>query len=273
LTGEPTIPDEVRGMAEDPAAYDRDPAPDSGFLRVLDDRYCLFLGPVPSFTSVLRLRLAADEVERVVEEVRGLVREHAHTKPVWWIGGAATPADIVPQLVALGFVPNEEPGWEPRCTAMALVTEPPQGPEGIVARRVESLDEYALAGEIAHEAFGEPEADREEWRAIVEERFAVEQRGQSVATYLAWIDGEPVASARAVFMPAGALLIGGATLPAARGRGAYRALVRARWDDAVAAGTPALVIQAGAMSRPIVERLGFRPVTKVEILRDAAFQS
>ena len=38
----------------------------------------------------------------------------------------------------------------------------------------------------------------------------------------------------------------------------YRALVRARWDDAVAAGQPALVVHAGAMSRPILERLGFQ---------------
>ena len=42
-----------------------------------------------------------------------------------------------------------------------------------------------------------------------------------------------------------------------RGRGAYRALVRARWDVAVERGTPALTVSAGAMSRPILERLGF----------------
>ena len=88
--------------------------------------------------------------------------------------------------------------------------------------------------------------------------------------YLAWIDGEPVATARAVFADAGALLISGGTLEAARGRGAYRALVRSRWDDAVARGTPALVVQAGVMSRPILDRLGFQPVSHVEILLDAA---
>jgi hypothetical protein len=63
-------------------------------------------------------------------------------------------------------------------------------------------------------------------------------------------------------------MIGGGVLPAARGRGIYRALVRARWDDAVAAGTPALCTQAGAMSRPILEGLGFQPVAEHEILLD-----
>src|SRR5206468_8394543 len=36
-----------------------------------------------------------------------------------------------------------------------------------------------------------------------------------------------------------------------------RALVKARWDDAVARGTPLLVTHAGALSRPILGRLGF----------------
>ena len=55
-------------------------------------------------------------------------------------------------------------------------------------------------------------------------------------------------------------------LPRARGRGAYRALLRARWDDAVALGTPALITQGGSMSRPILERLGFERVGEVHML-------
>jgi hypothetical protein len=63
-------------------------------------------------------------------------------------------------------------------------------------------------------------------------------------------------------------MIGGGVLEHARGRGIYRSLVRARWDDAVAAGTPALCTQAGAMSRPILEGLGFERVADHEILLD-----
>jgi predicted GNAT superfamily acetyltransferase len=55
---------------------------------------------------------------------------------------------------------------------------------------------------------------------------------------------------------------------AARGRGVYRALVRARWDVAVARGTPALVVQAGTMSQPILERLGFRTVCTIRLFVD-----
>ena len=56
--------------------------------------------------------------------------------------------------------------------------------------------------------------------------------------------------------------------PEARGRGAYRALVDARWEAAAERGTPALVTQAGAMSKPILERLGFRGVCEITILLD-----
>jgi hypothetical protein len=38
----------------------------------------------------------------------------------------------------------------------------------------------------------------------------------------------------------------------------------------VAAGVPALVVHAGAMSRPILERLGFDAVAEQEILLDPA---
>jgi len=65
------------------------------------------------------------------------------------------------------------------------------------------------------------------------------------------------------------LLFGGSTLPEARGRGAYRSLVAARWHDAVARGTPVLVTQASPMSRPILAQLGFREVCEIRILLDA----
>ena len=54
----------------------------------------------------------------------------------------------------------------------------------------------------------------------------------------------------------------------ARGRGAYRALVRARWDAAVERGTPALTVMAGSMSAPILDRLGFATVGEGDGLED-----
>ena len=65
---------------------------------------------------------------------------------------------------------------------------------------------------------------------------------------------------RAIYTVAGGYLMGGSTATWARGRGACRAVVRARWDEAVRRGTPALAVGAGPMSQPILERLGFEQV-------------
>ena len=54
----------------------------------------------------------------------------------------------------------------------------------------------------------------------------------------------------------------------ARGLGVYNALIRARWEAAVARGTPALTVQAGRMSKPILEKLGFQDVGQAHIFVD-----
>ena len=63
-------------------------------------------------------------------------------------------------------------------------------------------------------------------------------------------------------------LFGGAVLEQARGLGVYKALVRARWEAAVARGTPALTVQAGQMSKPILVKLGFQDVGQVHLFVD-----
>ena len=88
--------------------------------------------------------------------------------------------------------------------------------------------------------------------------------------FLASFEGRPAASAMSIPSTRGVFLIAGATAPWARGHGLYRALVRARWDDAVARGTPALVTQANPdTSYPILKRLGFEDVCEIVRLEDA----
>ena len=88
------------------------------------------------------------------------------------------------------------------------------------------------------------------------------------------IDG-PVTMVRAWFAARGRerfgplWLAGGVTLPAVRGRGIYRALVRARRDDAVRLGAGALIVIANVeTSYPILERRGFRAAGRVRLLVD-----
>jgi GNAT superfamily N-acetyltransferase len=260
---------EVRRFAEDPGAFGTI-RPESGLTRVLTDRYCLLLGPVPTFTSVSRLRLAPEDVAETLTEIRDLVATQGHREAMWWVGASATPADLVDRLAAHGLVPDRRPSSEPHATALVLTDEPEPGPADIEVRRVASLEEFVAAQHLAGEAFGEPPGQAAEWEAIAEQRFRAERDGFAPRVYLARLDGEPVGVGRALFAedcPA-VLMIGGGVLARARGRGVYRALVRARWEDAVAEGFRALTTHAGAMSRPILERLGFQAVAEIEIMLD-----
>jgi hypothetical protein len=125
-------------------------------------------------------------------------------------------------------------------------------------RRATTDEEHLAADRIAAIAFGGP--------VPTEARPRKEDPNNVV--YLAYVDGEPVSRASGSFGEHGVTLFGGSTLPEARGRGAYRALVAARWADAVERATPVLVTQAGPMSRPILAQLGFREVCEIRILLD-----
>jgi hypothetical protein len=263
------IPEEVRRFAEDPGAWSSI-EPESGLTRVLNERYCLLLGPVATFTSVSRLRLDPESVAETLAEIRSLVADRGHRETMWWVGSSAAPADLADILTTHGLVPDERPGSEPHAASLALAEPPPPAAPDVTARRVATFEEFRRAGEVSAQGFGAPAEEAEAWEAIAEERWVAERSGHAPRTYIAELEGEIVGVARALHAsdcPA-VLLLSGAVLEAARGRGVYRALVRVRWDDAVAAGTPALCTHAGALSRPILERFGFVTVAEQEILLD-----
>ena len=157
------------------------------------------------------------------------------------------------------------PDKDPYAVALVLTHAPPPPPPEIVARRVETLDEYAAANAVQWEAFETPPDEIEEARAKLAERW-----NETVnVMHAAWLDGEIVAAGTSALTEHGLLLYGGATAIRARGRGAYRAVLHARWQEAVRNGTPALITQGGSMSRPILERIGFERVGGVHMLMDA----
>lgn len=253
------IPEHIRRLAAAPPAYGDIPP---GFERFLDERLCLFFGPHRIFTSVFALDLDPDEVAGALEEVRAKARERGVRKVKWWVGPDAQPPDLVRRLRAAGV----ERDNEPRVAAMALLEEPRASDAPVVVLPVRTIEELREAEEVGFEAFQSSEAERQAFRENIEDSWALQ--GRWVQSFAAYLDGRMVGSARSAYVEGAALLIGGAVLPDARGRGAYRALVQARWADAVERGAPALIVHAGSMSRPILERLGFETVCDLEVLED-----
>jgi GNAT superfamily N-acetyltransferase len=225
-------------------------------VRIVTDRYVLWMGrgDQPAWNVAQRFRLQPGELEAVREEIHELLRRRGRTGCSWEVGSHATPDDLVERLHALGLV-DDAP--DALAIGMVLTEAPAQGPPDFEVRRAETTEELREAARIAAIGFGGNASD---------ENPAPPDPNNVV--YLAYLDGKPVARASGSFSEHGVTLFGGATLPEARGRGAYRALVAARWEDAVRRGTPALITQAGAMSQPILNRLGFREVCRIRILID-----
>ena len=228
--------------------------------RIESDRYTLCMGLGETWNTVQRQRFRAEEADEVLKEVRSLLRSRGRGSTQWEVGSSAEPPNLVALLLARGLVHDKDP----YAVALLLTEAPPPSALGIVARRVETFEEYAAANAVQWQAFETPQDEVAEARALLPQRW----RESSSIMHAVWLDGEIVGAGTCAPTSHGLLLYGGATLSRARGRGAYRALLRARWDEAVARGAPALITQGGSMSRPILEHLGFQPIGHVHMLLD-----
>jgi hypothetical protein len=257
-----TLSPELREFAEDPTPHT---TLGPGFRRWVDDAYVLFLGPVAHFTAVSSVRTG--DVGATLDEIRTLIREHGHTRATWWIGPSSRPHDLRARLLELGLRVPE--GRVADLVALATDEPPAPAPADVRVTPIETVEDYATGSEIRWDAFGTAPAQREAERAHLAESFRLEHEGGGVVSYLAHVDGRPAAFATGAFGPRGCLLVGGATAEWARGRGAYRALVRARWDESSRRGAPALVAQAApGTSAPILRALGFQEVCRLTRLED-----
>jgi hypothetical protein len=261
----------LRELAEYPNSFI---APTPGSERIETNRFTLCL--TPRGTTVQRQRFAARELDAVIAEVRALLRERGRSKTQWEIGSEAKPAGLAETLERRGFARDDEP-W---ALALAL-TEPPaevEAAEGLRAAQVTTAEDFVAARAVQDVAFGaspaEVQAGRE--RHLQEFRLADESRAGRVwgempkIVHAVWADDRIVCAGTCERTRLGVALFGGATLPEFRGRGAYRALITERWRVAVSDSPdrPALVTQAGVMSRPILAALGFVAVGRVEMLVD-----
>lgn len=220
--------------------------------RIVTDRFVLWMGRGATWNVAQRFRFRADELGDVRGEIHAAIRERGRSELSWEVGSCAEPPDLVDRLVALGLEVTEHQ------VGMVLDREPDDAPSDVEVRRVETDDEWHESEVIAATAFGEQE---------VPVRSPYTPSPDS-SIYLAYVDGKPAARGSASYSEHGVTLFGGSTLPEMRGRGAYRAVVAARWRDAVERGTPILVTQASPMSFPILTRLGFREVCRITALKD-----
>lgn len=264
---EPGIDPGLLELAEEPALWlPQEPQR----LVFYGDRFAFVASGRSAWVHRLRLEDEDEEqpevtsarVNKAVGHVAAILAMKSLPEAVWWVGELSTPSDLTDRLIELGL----EPADPPEMTTLTIA-EPPAGEPEIDVRRVETLEDHLAALELDWEAFAIPAEERELRRGEAEQGWAAIQADGRQSTYIAYLDDEPVGFGRAVYTPRGGLLLGGATLPQARGQGVYTALVHARWAEAVDRGTPRLVVAAGPESAPILEGLEFQPIGGVRLLR------
>jgi GNAT superfamily N-acetyltransferase len=233
--------------------------------RLDDFRFVLLDRPLSThwYANALRLRLDDDGVSEAIETVRRWFGARGRTSFSWFVSDETTPRDLDDRLGVAGAV------VEDTLAAMVLDHEPDPGPSDVVIRPVRTLEDFRVHQELFTAGFGFSPEDAAAVMAGVADAWRHWQSEPERVLYLASIDGVPVAEGGIAATTVGPMVLsGGATRPEARGRGAYRALVRARWDEAVRRGHPTLVAQASAMSRPVLQRAGFRQVGTVTLFAD-----
>jgi hypothetical protein len=259
------VPHAVSELALHPS---RELPPAPGTERIERDGYLIVLNPFPTAQIVEPIDVRPEDVEQAAASARRIARENAKSLLAWWVGPEWR--QLEEPLAAAGLVNEDTPGLEAVENAMVLL-EPPRTrvAEGVAVKLTETYEEFVAAMDVGMEAFDFPEAMRAGARADAPKRWEEYTMPSNPGRqFIASLDGRVVGSAFAVLGAAGVNLFGGSVLEEARGLGVYQALIMARWEAAVARGTPALTVQAGRMSRPIVEKLGFVGVGQARIYVD-----
>lgn len=175
----------------------------------------------------------------------------------WKLRGHDLPADLPDRLRAAGFVPeDEETILIAESAAIAERLRGRDSVDGVVVRLTTDRNDFERIAAMESSVWGE------DWSWLTDELVRHHTSGHT-DIYVAEAAGQVVSAAWAVYKPGTDFtgLWGGSTLPDWRGRGIYKALVAVRAARAIELGYKYLQVDASDNSSPILQRLGFLPVT------------
>ncbi|MFZ1471306.1 MAG: GNAT family N-acetyltransferase [Anaerolineae bacterium] len=171
----------------------------------------------------------------------------------WKVFDHDTPADLKQRLIAHGFEPDEPEAL----MALDLEEAPARLLQPVSADilRITDPAQLSLVAAVQAQVWEKPTPGLEDELAQT-----LRTHPDLMSIFQAYADDKPVANARICYHPGRrfADLWGGSTLPAYRGRGIYTALVAVRAQEARTRGVRFLTVDASPMSRPILQKLGFR---------------
>ncbi|HEY3063256.1 MAG TPA: GNAT family N-acetyltransferase [Chloroflexota bacterium] len=191
---------------------------------------------VGTFSTVIYTDLSEADVELAIDEQTRYFQKLGHEFE-WKVFAHDRPAGMVDRLRARGFDIDQT--------------------EAIVALDIEAAPALTLRPTPHVRRVVDP------LEAPERIRWEMEHVPEEVSVYVAEVDGRTVSHGWVRFpeQSAFASMWGGATEPELRGRGLYSELISRRVQEARERGYRYVTVDAGPMSRPILERRGFQVLT------------
>ncbi|MFP2929409.1 GNAT family N-acetyltransferase [Pyxidicoccus sp. 3LG] len=214
--------------------------------------------PGSVLNEVVLSQVDVAEAEQVIDETIAVYRETGHPTK-WCVGFWTRPEDFGERLTRRGFS-----SWDVRgmgCDTTTVHTAPRRVTVDEVTEP--DLDSYVS---VEQQGWSLPASDAEVQRGVY--LSALRAHPRRVHLFVARLGGEVVGTAGLVLRDGYAYLLGAQVLEAARGQGAYRALVTARLEFLRECGIGYAVTQAReATSAPILEHLGFETLFRSRCYR------
>jgi ribosomal protein S18 acetylase RimI-like enzyme len=207
--------------------------------------------PIAPVNVVGSARFTARNADRRIDQV--LVWFGGRGLPVaWWVCDRDAPPDLEARLEAKGFVREElTPGM---VVDLADVPAEP-APTGVEIEWVRDEPTYAIASATMAAGFGAPAQLGDVFAAMAVLGF---DEAAASRTYLARLDGVPVATSLGLLVEDVLGIFNVATLEHARRRGIGRAVTLAALVDGPARGARRAVLQSSEDGHHVYEALGFR---------------
>ncbi|HLZ26161.1 MAG TPA: GNAT family N-acetyltransferase [Chloroflexota bacterium] len=208
---------------------------------------------VGTSSAVIYSRLTPESMDTAIAEQVAYFASLGHDFE-WKAYAHDQPPDLAAHLAAHGFAAEET---EAILVLDLQTTHPaPEAPSRV--RRITRREELGDLVTVKERVY-----TKDVKRLVDRLTFELEHVPDAISLYVAYQNGAPAACGWIRFPTSSAFasLWGGSTVPEARGRGLYTDLLSVRVQEAIGRGFRYLTIDASSMSRPIVERRGFRVLT------------
>lgn len=219
-----------------------------------DDLYWLLTGVAHSMGNVvLRAHWQGVDPETLRELIATTLRpfQMREVPMVWYLWPRSHSADLGDHLTASGLT---HAGDSPMMALdLTLPLPPAEAPSGVSIERVTDPETYTRWVTVALDGFGFSDETKVILRPMIDRMGYDEQALQ----YLAWLDGEPVATATLFLGDENAAIFNVTTLPKARGKGVGSAITARCLRDAHDTGCHYALLLSSAMGASMYRHLGF----------------